>query len=122
MQEIKEELTERGNIVVSTSEDFSHEAGENWEDLRTHAIERAEYYIQLITQSLHNNRASDCWNELELALSSHLSKGRLIPVLYDGLDINNVVPQLDTQQAIRSETNLWQQRLVNRVARLISVD
>lgn len=117
MHEIREHLTANGQIVVNTSDDFSRDVGERWENLRTDAIKRSDFYVQLVTSSLHNNRGSDCWKELDVALSSHGESNHIVPVMYDGLEIEMVAPQLSEKQVIRSETAQWKDRLFDRIAR-----
>lgn len=117
MVEIAEHLRENGQIIVSTSAEFSHEVGSDWERIRTDSIERSDCYIQLITASMHNNRNSDCWNELKIALESHAPRNKLIPVLYDGLDINQIAPELADKQVIREDAPQWIDRLYDRITR-----
>ena len=116
MKQIRKELSRRGDIVVTTSEDFTRDVGSEWSEIRTKAIENADVYLQLVTSSFHNNRSSDCWKELNIALDIHADDKRLIPIVFDGLDIENVEPRLAPIQSIRSDSSQWLERTLNKVA------
>lgn len=89
MRPIRDYLEQNG-IIVITSAEFERRTGESWQNIRTDAIRNSDCFIPIVTKDVAEDRRSDCWNELDIALEYFKGRDCIFPVTFDGISIDKV--------------------------------